>query len=231
MSFVLALIACSPVSNAAHEKKSQTENLPESTAMTAKISPKNVTQNAACDAFRCSGEEPLPVAITRVLPAGYQVLDYLGGQLNDDALTDYLVIIHKSGESAATPRHRPLLIYTGHSDGSFQLAARNNDIIEPIGQQGTSSKDADPYEDGNLVVKNRYFTVQQRRAEGNQHWTNYRTFHYDAARDDWLFHRETFEVEGNMDDVTSSNTKTFTTRANRRHPISFSAWKSEIFKR
>lgn len=72
-----------------------------------------------------------------------------------------------------------------------------------------------------LLIRHRYFTVQNAVACG-QHWSYYITFHYDARRNNWLFHR----LGGTM-----WNPKTMTedpfepTRADRRHPVTFAAWR------
>ena len=38
----------------------------------------------------------LPASILEQIPEGYSVLRHASGELNDDALADYLVVVHKS---------------------------------------------------------------------------------------------------------------------------------------
>ena len=83
----------------------------------------------------------------------------------------------------------------------------------------------DPFLDnGNgFAIKNGYFTVQNGVACG-EHWTDYITFHYDRALNDWVFHKEIFESQkmGNDPDgdaLVPDIRKV--TKANRKIPTLF----------
>ncbi|MBE1160351.1 hypothetical protein [Dyella acidiphila] len=167
----------------------------------------------------------LPSAVASQLPQGYEVLSYAAGQLDDSGRTDYLVVIHRANDSSDTPSPRPLLIYTQNADRSFTLAARNDQVVMRADQGGQ----CDPFEDGDngLAIKNRYFTVQNGVACG-QHWTDYITFHYDAQRHAWLFHKQIFESWEMNDDPNGDALKPGTrkvTSADVAHPIRFEAWR------
>ena len=60
--------------------------------------------------------ESLPKDILTQLPKGYEVMTFLVGELNDDKLTDYLVVAHKQNEEAVFRKSgessaRPLYIF------------------------------------------------------------------------------------------------------------------------
>ena len=60
----------------------------------------------------------LPAAIRRALPAGYAVLAAAPGDLNRDAVPDWLVVLHRPDEAKTSdvidhPTKRPLLVFVG----------------------------------------------------------------------------------------------------------------------
>lgn len=137
----------------------------------------------------------LPKNIIGQIPAGYTVLSFKGGELNDDKLEDFLVAIHKTdektiAEKAGKAPRRPLLLFIQNAGGTYTLARRNDHVIFAVDEGGQ----CDPFEDGEegLVIKNHYFTVQNSVACGN-HWTNYITFHYEPTLRDWIFHKRVSE--------------------------------------
>ncbi|MDN0077567.1 hypothetical protein QU481_22355 [Crenobacter sp. SG2303] len=137
---------------------------------------------------------PLPESILKQLPKGYSVLSYQGGELNDDKLTDYIVVIRKLDEESISRNSiapaRPLMLFTQNIDGSYTLARRNDHVVFRIDEGGQ----CDPFEDGEdgLVIHKHYFTVQNSVACG-QHWTDYITFRYAPELHDWVFHKRIFE--------------------------------------
>jgi hypothetical protein len=182
----------------------------------------------ACDAWsRSSGSSNLPAGITQLIPKGYEELDHLAGQLTDADRLDYLVVVHRTVDTAQQPSPRPLLIFTQNSDGSFRLAARNDSVVLRAGDGGQ----CDPFEDGEngLAIKNRYFTVQNSVACGD-HWTDYVTFHYDKDRRDWIFRKEIAQTWHPDDDPDGDALKADPARvttADNGHPVSFGAWRPE----
>lgn len=137
---------------------------------------------------------PLPESIIKQLPKGYSVLSYQSGELNDDKLTDFIVVIRKSDEESISKKSsapvRPLMLFIQNSDGSYFLARRNDHVVLKIDEGGQ----CDPFEDGTdgLVINKHYFTVQNSVACG-QHWTDYITFRYVPELRDWVFHKRIFE--------------------------------------
>lgn len=143
---------------------------------------------AATQTFAAAGS--LPKNILAQLPPGYEVLSTAQGQLDDDKLDDFLVVIRRKDEEALAKKAqapaRPLLLFTRKPDGSYQLARRNDHVVLKIDEGGQ----CDPFEDGDegLIIKDHYFTVQNSVACG-QHWSWYVTFKYAPKLHDWVFHK------------------------------------------
>jgi hypothetical protein len=166
----------------------------------------------------------LPSAIASQIPKGYEVMTFAAGLLNDDGRNDYLVVIHHANDTSDSPSPRPLLIFIQNSDESFTLAARNDRVVMRADEGGR----CDPFDDGEdgLVIKNHYFTVQNGVACGD-HWTDYITFHYDAKRRTWLFHKEISEGWVTNDDPSGDALKPDPRRvidADALHLVTFAAW-------
>jgi hypothetical protein len=138
--------------------------------------------------------DSLPQKITQQIPAGYEVMTYESGQLDQDNLLDYLVVLQsvnekKSDLEADTDLSRPLIIFAQNKDGSFTQFKRNNHVVFTKNQGGQ----CDPFEEGGgLVIKDHYFTVQNVNACGS-HWTDFITFRYVPALNDWVFHKRISE--------------------------------------
>jgi hypothetical protein len=134
----------------------------------------------------------LPTAIRRALPAGYTVLDAARGDLNRDALPDWLVVLHRPDEQKTSdvidhPTKRPLLVFVGGSDGTYTLAARSDNAVYCVDCGGIMG---DPFM--GLAIKKGYFTVEHYGGSA-QRWTRYVTFRYDPAARAWLLHRDGHE--------------------------------------
>lgn len=141
-----------------------------------------------------AGVGTLPKSLLDQVSPGYEVMSTAQGLLDADSRADFLVVVRRKNEAAlvskGTAPARPLLLFTQNPDGSYTLARRNEHVVLKANEGGQ----CDPFEDGDdgLVIKNRYFTVQNGVACG-QHWTWYVTFKYDPARRDWIFHKEISE--------------------------------------
>lgn len=138
----------------------------------------------------------LPVAIEKQLPQGFSTLFFQTGDLNDDGLSDYIVVAYKKDEkqideSGGDTPGRPLLIFVQRKDGKYILAARNDDVVSPIDSGGPCDQILDSGEDA-VAVKGTYLTIQNGVACG-QHWTDYITFKYVKSLNNWIFHRRIFE--------------------------------------
>lgn len=142
----------------------------------------------------CAVGAPLPESIVKQLPKGYSVLSYQSGELDDDKLTDFLVVIRKSDEESIIRKGRaparPLMLFVQNIDRSYSLVRRNDHVVFRIDEGGQ----CDPFEDGNdgLVINKHYFTVENSVSCG-QHWTDYITFRYVPELRNWVFHKRIFE--------------------------------------
>lgn len=141
----------------------------------------------------CSLAQSLPKNILKQIPGNYAVLAYESGLLNADKLIDFIVVLHKPNEefrgNIVSPA-RPLLIFIHNPDNTFKLAKRNDHVVFKFDEGGQ----CDPFTDSDegLVIYKRYFTIQHSVACG-QHWTDYITFRFVPALQDWVFHKRISE--------------------------------------
>lgn len=113
----------------------------------------------------------LPNAMLPQLPPGYQVMVARKGPDIDASRTSYLVVLHRSVDSMSDPSPRPLAIFEQQVDGSFRLAARNDEVVLRADEGGQCDPfDPDDASDSGLAGKGRFFTVQNFVACG-QHWS------------------------------------------------------------
>lgn len=173
----------------------------------------------------------LPTGVLQQIPAGYEVLKFQGGLLNNDNRIDYLVVLKSKKEQQVfdTTREgskRPLLIFIQSKNGAFELAKRNDNVVLTIADGGQ----CDPFDKTNagLVIKSHFFTVENAVACG-QHWIDYVTFKYDSKANDWLFHKEVIQSwrlnrhQAADADALASNGTTVKT-AEKSGPIPFEKW-------
>lgn len=154
----------------------------------------------------------LPVAIRRVLPGGYAVLGMAKGDLNHDALPDWLVVLHRPDEQKTSdvidhPTKRPLLVFVGGAGGTYALAARSDNAVYCVDCGGIMG---DPFM--GLAIKKGYFTVEHYGGSA-QRWTRFVTFKYDPAARTWLLHRDGHEhfdaTDPEHGTTTATTAKTF----------------------
>lgn len=149
----------------------------------------------------------LPTVIRRALPAGYQVLEAAQGDLNRDALPDWLVVLHRPDEKQTSdvidhPTKRPLLLFVADAGGTYKLAARSDNAVYCVDCGGMMG---DPFV--GLTIKRGYFTVEHYGGSA-QRWTRFVTFRYDAATRTWLLHRDGSERFHALDPEHGSSTAT-----------------------
>lgn len=114
-----------------------------------------------------------------ILPR-HTILKVEKGDLNNDKLEDYIVILEDlegEGESA-----RPVLLITQNADATYQLAARNDSIVGCKKCGGSF----DPL--AGITIKNSFFTLEQEGGTRDR-WTNYITFRYNSNKKTWILHR------------------------------------------
>jgi hypothetical protein len=149
----------------------------------------------------------LPAAIRRALPAGYAVLAAALGDLNRDAVPDWLVVLHKPDEAKTSdvishPTKRPLLLFVGSAGGTYTLAARTDNAVYCVDCGGMMG---DPFT--GLTIKKGYFTVEHYGGSA-QRWTRYVTFRYDPSARTWLLHRDGSEHFHALDPEHGTTTAT-----------------------
>lgn len=73
----------------------------------------------------------LPAEAVSFLPAGYELLDYVTGDLNGDKKTDAILIARIPGEDTiiTSETKRPMLILIRQANGKLKQAKRNDEII------------------------------------------------------------------------------------------------------
>jgi hypothetical protein len=148
-----------------------------------------------------------PAAIRRAIPAGYVVLDAAQGDLNRDALPDWIVVLNKPDEAKISdvvnhPAKRPLLLFVGGAGGIYTLAARSDNAVYCVDCGGMMG---DPFT--GLTIKKGYFTVEHYGGSA-QRWTRYVTFRYDPAARTWLLHRDGRERFDALDPEHGTTTAT-----------------------
>lgn len=173
----------------------------------------------ACVAARAAG---LPTPVLSRLPPGYEVMAARQGPDVDAGRISYLIVLRRPADSASEPSPRPLVIVEQQADGTFRLAARNDEVVLRANEGGQCDPfDPQDADENGLAVKGRFFTVQNFVACG-QHWSDYVTFRHDARTGRWLFaneiRTESFPLEGKPDRVRAI-------RADPRKPVALDAWR------
>ena len=138
-----------------------------------------------CFAAGAASAADLPNEIVKQLPRGYAVLASIQAPVEGGHLF-YVVALGSNRASA-----RPLLVFERRPDGGYGLAGRNDDVVLRADDAGLAGNGCDPFEDGHIVAKGPYLTVENGVACG-AHWTDYVTFRFDPqlrgyAFDNWRF--------------------------------------------
>ena len=137
------------------------------------------------------------------VPAGYQVLFTVAGDLNRDFWPDRVAVLDTLAEPTdstsdddrftITQLRRPLLLLLGEAGGTrYRLAARNLNVVDCRDCAGAMG--GDPFQQ--VVVKKGYFSVESYGGSAWR-WFNVTTFKYDLADQHWYLHRvgqESFHV-------------------------------------
>jgi hypothetical protein len=145
-----------------------------------------------CFAAGAASAADLPNEITKQLPPGYGVLASTRASVDGGHLF-YIVALDATHGPKASDRApaRPLLIFERRPDGRYGPAGRNDEVVLRADDAGLAGNGCDPFEDGHIVVKGPYITVENGVACG-AHWTDYVTFRFDPqlkgyAFDNWRF--------------------------------------------
>ena len=145
--------------------------------------PDSVPADVATKMTRPS-QESMNELLKRIIPAGWELLDTMTGNLNRDAYLDMLVILKNPAEDSVSDVPRPLLVLTGGADGVFNIAARNDSVVLCKDCGGIYG---DPY-DG-MAIKNGYFSIEH-YGGSNWRWTRVMTFKYNADKQVWFLSRD-----------------------------------------
>jgi len=128
----------------------------------------------------------LPKNLSQFIPKGYSLLDTAKGDLNLDRFQDIILVLKTNGEDTAldaTEYKRPLLILLGHTDKSFSVAERNDNVVYCFQCGGVFG---DPY-DG-VEIKKGLFTVHH-FGGSNDRWSNDITFKYSKTDSTWYLQK------------------------------------------
>jgi hypothetical protein len=148
-------------------------------------------------------QDGTPRGIKAHIPDGYSILDTNRGDLDLDAIPDILLVLQKdpmtaadfaAEDSAAESLVRPLIILSGHSDGSFTNMGENDNVVLCRKCGGVMG---DPYR--STVIKNGYFSVQHFGGSRDK-WSTITTFKYSKGAGRWLLHKNGGNQVNSKDD-------------------------------
>jgi hypothetical protein len=133
-----------------------------------------------------SQEISIPDELKPFIMPGYEVLDVVKGDLNNDKRQDYLLVLKTAGEDTFSfdntdwDANRPLLLITRQANGTLKTVAVNNELIFCKNCGGVMG---DPYQ--GLVIKPGEFTAEL-YGGSSWHWEETFTFRYDAVKKNWF---------------------------------------------
>lgn len=134
----------------------------------------------------CAQNIAVPDELKSFIMPGYEVLDVVKGDLNNDKKQDYLLVLKTAGEDTISfdntvwDAHRPLLVITRQPNGTLKTVAVNNELIFCKNCGGVMG---DPYQ--GLVIKPGEFTADL-YGGSSWRWAETFTFRYDAVKKNWF---------------------------------------------
>ncbi len=127
--------------------------------------------------------------LNRYIPQGYTLLDSKSGDLNQDGLTDYVIICKDPNEMDSEEElQRPVLILHGTTNGGLQLFARNDNVALSYYAGGPIG---DPYT--GMTLKKNFFSIEH-EGGSNFRFIRIMTFKYDKDRQQYLLHKDAGET-------------------------------------
>jgi len=128
----------------------------------------------------------LPVSLKPFLLPGYEMLDFVEADLNNDKKTDAILILKSPGEDSIMEQDitRPFLLLIKQADGKLKLKKRNDHLVMCKHCGGVFG---DPYD--NISVQKNSFTISF-YGGSNWRWGYDYTFTYDLLKDDWFLTKE-----------------------------------------
>ncbi len=143
----------------------------------------------------------LPAGLKSFVLPNYDVLKFKKGDLNQDKMDDYVVVLEKQNSDGDALR--PLLLITRKADGTFSLAAKNDSIVSCRSCGGKF----DPLAD--IAIKDGFFTIEH-EGGSREMWTKNITFRFNKELNTWVLHRiDESEIDTlNEKDKGKSKTRT-----------------------
>ncbi len=131
-------------------------------------------------------DKVLPAEAKPFVVKGYEMMDYITGDLNGDKRPDAILILKVPGEDSVIGNipARPLILLLRQANGSLKAIKRNDQMILCHQCGGVFG---DPYED-TRISKNSF--VINFYGGSNWRWGIEYTFRYDAASNNWLLMKE-----------------------------------------
>ena len=128
----------------------------------------------------------LPEEATAFLLPGYEMLDYITGDLNNDKKQDAILILKQNGEDTSYDElKRPFIILIRHTTGKLQQVKRNDDAILCRQCGGAFG---DPYEGIQLAKSG--FEIDF-YGGSSWRWGRRYTFKYNVVRSNWYLSNQT----------------------------------------
>ncbi len=119
---------------------------------------------------------------------GYEIMDSLWADLNNDQREDMLLALKQENEPESSDMegsvYRPLLILLRQKDGSLKKVRQNNYTILCRDCGGVLGE---PY--SQMVAKGNYFSVEH-HGGSSQRWTKVVTYKYQEDDQEWYLHKD-----------------------------------------
>ena len=131
-------------------------------------------------------EKELPAEAVMFLPAGYELLDYVQGDLNNDKRMDAILIAKKQGEDTVMDENvkRPMILLTRQTNGKLKHTLRNDNAILCRTCGGVFG---DPYE-GVMIIPGGFEMLFY--GGSSWRWGYTFTFNYNHAKKNWFLTTE-----------------------------------------
>lgn len=143
IGFLLTLVSCGQNSN---ESISQYENKNQHRIDTISIKARPIAPDTDTltntEKHQTYNEtiDTLPQVLKVFIPGGYSAINVSSGDANLDGLTDRILVLKKTTEETSNYadyangkfNKRPLLLLLGQGNGSYKLAAKNENVVSSI---------------------------------------------------------------------------------------------------
>lgn len=144
----------------------------------------------------------LPAEANRFVLPGYEMLDYISGDINNDNRPDALLVLRQKGEdSIATESIRPLLIFVRQANGQLKKAVQNDSAILCYHCGGIYG---DPYQE--ISITKNGFDIHF-YGGSSWRWSGQYSFSYDPLKNNWFLTRE-FQMSYHNTEPDETQTET-----------------------